>query len=363
MTTNLEKLVERWRASVISQEFRDKMEEYSRHVASGRTDLVLDLTDVMKNQYITREQTRQWCDNEDVDPTAFEQLFQVHRKPLSRLRSVVDYGCGSGIKGAIVYTLLRRLVGEASIGKIHLVDYSGEALAEAYQTCRDYGIGEEYIQVHTPVDFKDLGQILRKDPNPKLHLFLGQTIGNFVDPDIVIRNIDANARKDDCLFVEWFAKQPQDYERFENFYRLYLNDILGISSEAVGDYQPVQERDKNGVLWNTMPFTVQNVAVEKRTIKMQEKDYELKPGTRIIVSRSRRFKEREVLSSSSRRTGFWPLSWSTFEVYNLRLWMGHQSGKYALFRKIREPISRTEVSGFSFLAGLAAGLILSMYRC
>lgn len=288
-------------------DFAHKMEEYSSRVRNGETKLTIDLSDLMRNQYVLEEQVQGWIKIEDADLHMFWDVLVAYSGFFQGVKSVVDYGPGSGIKGANAYRLLKSLH-ENEGGRLHIIDYSYAMAAEAQSTSKAVGINEQDIIMHAPVDFEELGRLKRieEDKNRKLHLFAGQTIGNFENPEVIIKNIVANMRGGDYLFVEWFIKNPHEYKnrKFRRFYRRLLNGILGIPVRAIGGYEPYEDSPKNWFRylpftrsdrWNIMPFYVRTVPESERTVIVNGTPYVLQPGTKIIVSRSRRFREREVI--------------------------------------------------------------------
>lgn len=357
-------------------DFAKKFEDYER---TGSR--ILDLSDLMRNQYVAEEQVRIWDENEDVDPQILRDLC-VHIAIYfpGRKASIVDYGCGSGKKSAHMYKAME--AHGIEMDGIYLIDFSDEMLQKAIQTCVQQGIAREHIHDQKPIDLEGMVEFKELGESPRLHLFLGQTIGNFKDPGNVVRRIVANMKKGDCLLVEWFKKEPEDYEDkedkrdkgFEFFYRRLLNDILGIPREAIGDYKPYKDEKWIRTLlglpgWNVMPFYVQDTpaGTESWSFEIKGRKYSLKPNTEIIVSKSRRFLDRKVLrlfrkeGLASKPVGYIPeITKESYPPpgYYIFPLVVRKRGKsrYALFKRTRTIRPKTRRIA---TAGVLAGALVS----
>jgi len=346
---------------LIDQQLAEILNSYEQ----GRDNLVLDLSTIMENEYLSKRLSASWGALESREVSKLETILKLQSRTLPPKMSVVDYGPGSGWKGAEVCKILMSL--GVQVEKIHHIDSSPAALVQARAYCEDQGLS---VHTHRPVKFEDLGPLteLRKDRNRKLHLFLGQTVGNSTQPDIVARNIAENMRKRDLLIVEWFANEPENYRSLEKFYRDYLQRIIHFPVEAIGEYNPTTDEEKN---WNLMQFRVSDVPLEQRLLEVSGRKYELKPGTKVIVSRSRRFKETEVIKLFEREvlegqvlktweTPARPVSTAYGTVYmsggiNQQKWEVWGNKRYALFKKTLERKSLQRIHyGLGLLATGAA---------
>jgi hypothetical protein len=345
---------------IIFQDFDEVMRNYDQEarqlanrIVIGETEApVLDLTEIMKNQYLTKDQVEYWkgiTDGEDLEIISI--LAKLSKHHLSRLKNVADYGCGEGHKSLAVYRLINNSAFE---GNLNLIDFSSRMLWEARSYCIGEGNTEEEcieegkipkknVHVHDPVNLEKMGKIL-KDKYPTLHLFIGQTIGNFEDEIRVVDNIAANMKMHDYLAVEWFRKEPEDYKgkKFENFYRELLNNILGIPEEAISGYD-VELDTSEGIEANVMSFTVNDVPEDNSNgyweinqERTENEVYKLYPGTKIVVSKSKRFSDREVTSLFEKAN----LETVLTDGKKVYVPSDGREKRYALFRKKKEKKTR-----------------------
>lgn len=327
------------------QDVQQKVDSYGKQEDKRR----LDLSDLMHHQYITRKQAQEWIRIEGSSGlTILEELLQLYIKKCEKLknvRSIVDNGSGSGKKSALVYQAFNPGKNGEN-GRLHLLDLSDEILINARNYCTTAGIRSGNIPVHHPVAFQNLGKIdkITKDLYYRLHLLLGQTLGNFDDPVEILRRIGINMRKGEYLLLEWFCRKPEDYNKteFEDLYRILFSGI-GIPQKAIGGYNPHLELDEEKREWNVMSFTVQDVPEAERSFMLKGEKHTLRPGTEIVVSRSRRFKEEEVIGLC-RQAGLEGVvvdEWSenTWDGEGVspekfeRRWVARGDRRYGLFKK------------------------------
>jgi len=134
-------LLENWQVYKVSQDFRNKLKAYTARV--GESHLEIDLCDQMRNQYLSRKQSEEWTEHEDVDLRPVQWLLQQKRKGrfgrlrnenIYRLRGIADYGPGSGKKVAAVHNLLRESFG-CSMEQIHLIDWKNPEKNHSELSC------------------------------------------------------------------------------------------------------------------------------------------------------------------------------------------------------------------------------------
>ncbi len=312
-----------WRALELAQKsyFQDSLEKKVKTMLDKR-ETILDMTDLMQFLYFTPEQAAYWKELQgetNVAGIVLDLMYLRHLKNRPDFSHVLDLGCGTGDKGAYIAKLLG---GKDKNKKLTLFDFSPQMLDAAK---RNHGeIAASYKQ----------GDLLESVPRlwgerHSLYLLLGQTIGNFDEPAIVIGNIALAMKEGDYLFVEWFQKKPEDYhnEKSDKFCRLELCGLAGFHSEdltmLVGDDNP----DNQESSWNKVYYKT-----KKTTIALNGTDYDIPENVNIFPMKSRRFTDLEMLDL------FWSSGFELEPVKNDKrdIIKEFEQFKYALFRKRKQ---------------------------
>jgi uncharacterized SAM-dependent methyltransferase len=282
------------------QDLNTVMKDYSAETP------VLDLAVIMKDLYLTEEQAKIWTgmtagDNLEL---VLELIESGRERLFPDVRSVADYGCGDGHKSSKVYRLLN---GDSDEGTLNLIDYSDPILNTAYNNCRIKGkVPERKLHKHRSLDLLKMGNIFADDEDDsRLHLFLGQTIGNFEKKkrDRILKNIVAIMSEGEYLALEWEWNEPQDYDndKTKEFINAF-NKGLGIPERAAGNIKVDLGEDENGEEANIISYVVQknqdtsDGSWEVVTGINKDQIYTLYSGTEVIVAKSRRFKHDQVKS-------------------------------------------------------------------
>ncbi len=332
----------------------------------------LDLTTNMEFFYSTSPQVEHFVEIERTpDFSGLENLLSHKHIFTGNLFmnpafEIVDYGCGNGLKGLYLHFLLNGLAKDSSSSSrcsaMRLVDYNDMILQVATNFISDM---KAYINGADNPDqavkrgcagrilttLKNLEEdTVRREKNDgvRLHLLLGQTIGNFRNVKEAVSNLNESMKKGELLIVEWYYKKPEDYEH-ERSKKGLLNLLHAagfpkniLCCDEKGHYFGL-ETNKKGEGY-IIGYQIVSEDFSHRT------GLRFKKGTKIKVLRSRRFGEDELIGIFTKE-GFdaHPLEeWEevvhedmggipvTGKIVRKQTWESHGDLRYAIFSKKHE---------------------------
>ena len=333
-------------------------------------DKMIDLSTEGRFWYTGSDVAGHFARIQSKDYRGLEKIISLAGEKIPREKvSIADYGCGGGEKGIHIYKILK------ATGELYLIDYSKEMIAKALKHARNKEIPAKEFEI----DLTKAHDLFKRedDPNPRFHLFLGQTIGNFKPPqdEDVINAIVSSMRKDEYLLVEWFSEKIRDTEEDKNWLIRILNGYC-ISSEYVTngsgklDFFLDKESDPQ---WDLAGFRLQKEFPHKGTGITLPSEIEL------IIARSRRFEEKEIISLFERQgleaqiverireqqwiepipaVDYFPEKAHYEETEVLKRWIEQGVYRYALFKEVRDKTKRRNkliVPAAILAAGLAVG--------
>lgn len=330
----------------------------------------IDLSLQEKNLYSTVEQAKHFVSiSTELQLKGLEKILNTHKEKFNQTQEIIDYGCGNAVKGAWIYHLLEELSPSSQQNRIlRLFDSNDHILTVAKEVAEELGINP--VKSEPPLDIED-HFIKKRNNNRRLHLFLGQTIGNFKDPRPVIENLAKSMRKGEYLIVEWLDRDPSEYEQgkvgertLEFLYRYF--EEFGIPREYLstnnGHFMRSEKTSKG--FWNIGYLILNNHFTYKNDSNGNE--ITLEPGTNLIGLRSCRFQDNElpdIFEKYGLEAVVFEKNTETIDMGSRGVrWITHKrkydppegDKRYAIFKKVKEPLSRLKSVLISVV--LAAGI-------
>src|SRR3990167_4703614 len=358
---------------------------------------VVDLANKEKYLYTTVNQVKHFVqvsgqpDFSGLEKLLFsaKTLLSYHLNLSECAQTITDYGCGNGVKISWVYNKLNELFPNEQRGLL-LVDYNDIILQTADSISTELS---NTNLVTTAIRDMEIDHLVReRKDSPMLHFLLGQTIGNFKNPNPVVENLAKSMRKREYLVVEWFNRHFSAYEEGRQENGTYTPNTSGqrnldflynyfealdfpkeiLITDKNGHFMS-EERDKRGNMWNIGYLILQDdFKHESGTI--------LEKGTKLIGLRSRRFQEKEVISLFEKyglEAQFvdWQMEMKRVRIMgeaqfgvpdnppmeevrtHEKKWLVHNHQRYAVLKKVKEPASKLKIAGMGLLGTIAAAVL------
>lgn len=326
---------------------------------------ILDLSDRPELWYSDENQAQIVQTTTPRDYTGLDEIVGRFAEQIKKpVLSVVDYGCGDGLKGIHVHNFLQ------AEGRLFQVDHSKDMLALAGRNAEQEGVSARGILADLDISH-DISRKIR-DNAPRFHLFLGQTIGNPRQPQYFTESIASSMRKGEYLLLEWFKRTKEYYEGRREFVSGYIS-TLGIPQEHFMkddgelDYFVDEESDPQ---WFKCCLRVHKEFVHKETGKT------IPAGSVVIATRSRRFEEDEVISLFQQQglEAHVLHEWHEGQISEggdvpepvatkQQRWHEHGEYRYALFRKVKEgrPLLRWLLATSLASVAMAGGIYFNFF--
>lgn len=216
--------------------------------------------------------------------------------------SMHDYGCGNGQTAVIVGKTLRERESGLVVDQYHAYDISQPMITRAQRRVRETLGG--VITRSAVVDFEndELKPLNGTDDRLRVGLFLGNTIGNYLDPTGILRNLRGSLQQDDLMLVG-STLPPEEPEQLLRLLETYTDpaelELLTQNANRLGLPMDVSGTrvawDEERTQVNVFGTILTDTRIHAEGTKPQDSEaLTLKEGAELELLVSRRYRENKI---------------------------------------------------------------------